>query len=64
MEASSLTRFRDRLGERGCEELLKQTVEVARRAGLLKKSYLKKVIVDTIVQEKDISLSDRCKVNK
>ena len=55
LEASSLTRFRERLGEQGAEELLKQTVEVAKRAGLLKKSALKEVIVDTTVQEKNIS---------
>ena len=55
LEASSLTRFRERLGEEGAEELLKQTIEVAKRAGLLKKSALKEVIVDTTVQEKNIS---------
>ena len=36
LEDSSLTRFRERLGEEGAEELLKQTVEVSKRAGLLK----------------------------
>ena len=50
-----MTRFRERLGEQGAEELLKQTVEVAKRTGLLKKSALKEVIVDTTVQEKNIS---------
>ena len=55
LEASSLTRFRERLGEEGAEELLKQTVEVAQKTGLLKKSALKEVIVDTTVQEKNIS---------
>ena len=54
-EASSLTRFRERLGEQGAEELLKQTVEVALEVGLLKKSALKEMIVDSIVQEKNIS---------
>ena len=55
LEASSLTRFRERLGEQGAEELLKQTIEVAKRAGFLKKGDLRKVIVDTTVQEKNIS---------
>ena len=55
LEVSSLTRFRERLGEEGAEELLKQTVEVARKAGLLKRRDLKKVIVDTTTQEKNIS---------
>ena len=40
LEGSSLTRFRERLGEEGAEELLKQTVEVAKKAGLLKKDFI------------------------
>ena len=65
LEDSSLTRFRERLGEEGAEELLKQTVEVSKRAGLLKKSALKKVIVDTTVQEKNISYPTDAKlINK
>ena len=55
LEDSSLTRFRERLGEEGAEELLKQTIEVAKKTGLLKKAVLRKVIVDTTVQEKNIS---------
>ena len=55
LETSSLTRFRERLGEEGAEELLKQTIEVAKKTGLLKKTVLRKVIVDTTVQEKNIS---------
>ena len=65
LEDSSLTRFRERLGEEGAEELLKQTVEVAKKAGLLKKTALKKVIVDTTVQEKNISYPTDAKlINK
>ena len=65
LEDSSLTRFRERLGEQGAEELLKQTIEVALRAGLLKKSALKEVIVDTTVQEKNISYPrDAMLINK
>ena len=53
------------LGEEGAEELLRQTVEVAKRAGLLKKTALKKVIVDTTVQEKNISYpTDSKLINK
>ena len=55
LEPSSLTRFRERLGEEGAMELLKETIEVAKRTGLLKKSALKKVIADTTTQEKNIS---------
>ena len=50
-----MTRFRERLGEEGAVELLKETIEVAKRTGLLKKSALKKVIADTTTQEKNIS---------
>ena len=65
LEDSSLTRFRERLGEGGAEELLKQTVEVAKRAGLLKKSALKEVIADTTVQEKNIGYPTDAKlINK
>ena len=64
-EASSLTRFRERLGEEGAEDLLKQTVEVARRFGLLKKSALRRVIADTTVQEKNITYPTDAKlINK
>jgi len=65
LEASSLTRFRGRLGEEGAEELLKQTVEVAGRVGLLKKGSLRKVVVDTTAQEKNISYpTDSKLINK
>ena len=65
LEASSLTRFRKRLGEEGAEELLKQTLEVAKKAGLLKRRDLKKVIVDTTTQEKNISYPTDAKlINK
>jgi len=55
LEESSLTRFRERLGEEGAEELLKETIELARRLKLLKEKDLRRVIVDTTVQEKNVS---------
>jgi len=65
LEDSSLTRFRERLGESGAEELLRETIEVAKKAGLLKKKVLKKVIVDTTVQEKSINYPTDAKlINK
>ena len=64
-EGSSLTRFRERLGEEGAEKLLSETVEIARRAGLLKRKVLREVIVDTTVQEKNISYpTDARLINK
>ena len=55
-DSSSLTRFRrERLKEEGCQELLRETVELGQRCGFIKSSRLSEVIVDTTVQEKDIS---------
>ena len=51
---SSLTRWRHRIGEEGCEWLLSETVEVAKRAGLVKRQSLERVTVDTTVLEKAI----------
>ena len=53
--ASSLTRWRQRIGEDGAELLLAVTIEVARAAGLFKRTSLNKVIVDTTVMPKAIA---------
>ncbi len=52
---SSLTRWRQRLGERGMELLLSATVDAALAAKAVKASDLKRVTVDTTVQEKAIA---------
>jgi IS5 family transposase len=51
---SSMTRWRKRIGESGSEELLKQTIEAGLRLKAIKQTQLKRVNVDTTVQEKDI----------
>jgi transposase, IS5 family len=67
IDPSSLTRWRKRLGEAGIEELLAQTIEAARRAGVIKASSVKRVIVDTTVMPKAIAhptdsrLLERCR---
>jgi transposase, IS5 family len=67
VDASSLTRWRKRLGEAGVEELLAETIEAAKRAKVIKPSSLKRVIVDTTVMEKAIAhptdsrLLERCR---
>lgn len=67
IDPSSLTRWRKRLGEAGIEELLAETIEAARRAGVIKASSVKRVIVDTTVMEKAIAhptdsrLLERCR---
>ncbi len=51
---SSMTRWRKRIGEKGAEELLKQTIEAGLKLKAIKTSQLKRVNVDTTVQETDI----------
>ncbi len=55
IDPSSLTRWRKRLGEAGVEELLAETIEAAKRAGVIKAASVKRVIVDTTVMEKAIA---------
>ena len=52
---SSLTRWRQRLGEAGLEELLAQTIAAARSMKAVDARELSRVIVDTTVQEKAIA---------
>ncbi len=52
---TSLIKWRNRLGESGCEKLLKELIEVAIREEVIEEKDLKKVIVDTTVQEKAIT---------
>lgn len=55
IDPSSLTRWRKRIGEEGMELLLAVTIEAARAAGLIKRTSLDKVIVDTTVMPKAIA---------
>lgn len=55
MDPSSLTRWRKRVGEEGVEVLLAVTIEAAREAGLIGKSSVERVIVDTTVMPKAIA---------
>uniref|UniRef100_UPI0038996AFA IS5 family transposase n=1 Tax=Paraburkholderia nodosa TaxID=392320 RepID=UPI0038996AFA len=67
IDPSSLTRWRKCLGEAGVEELLAETIEAAKRAGVIKASSAKRVIVDTTVMQKAIAhptdsrLLERCR---
>jgi IS5 family transposase len=51
---SSMTRWRKRIGETGAEELLKETIAAGLKLKVVKPHQLKRVNVDTTVQEKDI----------
>jgi len=55
LDSSSLTRFRKRIGHSGAEELLKELLNTAKKKGALKKTHLKKVNIDTTVQEKAVA---------
>ena len=54
-DRSSLTRWRQRMGEEKLKLLLKETIEVAKRGGLLKRGELKTAIVDTTIMEKAVA---------
>jgi IS5 family transposase len=54
-DSSSLTRWRKRLGEEGCQKLLNETLRLAYSARILPVKHLQEVIVDTTVQEKNIT---------
>jgi IS5 family transposase len=54
-DATALVKFRRALGEAGVEELLAQTIQAAVDLNLIKAQELRRVIVDTTVQEKAIA---------
>ncbi len=49
-----MTRWRSRIGEAGAEELLKETLAAWLRLKAVKPCQLKRVNIDTTVQEKDV----------
>ncbi len=55
LDPSSLTRFRQRIGEAGCGRLLQVTVVAGVQSKTVKPADFKRVTVDTTVQEKAVS---------
>ncbi len=53
-DRSSLTRWRQRMGEEKLQALLQESLSVGARSGALKPSDLSRVIVDTTVQPKNV----------
>lgn len=51
---SSMSRWRKRIGDAGAEQLLKQTIEAGLKLKAIKQFQLKRVNVDTTVQEKEV----------
>jgi len=54
IDTSSMTRWRKRVGESGAETLLKETIEAGLKMKAVKATQLKRINVDTTVQEKAI----------
>jgi transposase, IS5 family len=55
IDPSSMTRWRQRIGEEGVEWLLTETIEAARRGKLVKAKSFEKIIIDTTVMEKAVA---------
>ena len=53
-DRSSLTRWRQRMGDEKLQALIQESLSVATRTGALKPSELSRVIVDTTVQPKNV----------
>jgi IS5 family transposase len=54
-DPSSLVRWRQRIGEAGCEWLLAQSIEAAKHGRVIKRTSLDTVVLDTTVQPKAIA---------
>ena len=54
-DPSSLVRWRQRIGEAGCEWLLAHSIEAAKKAGVVKRASFDTVVPDTTVQPKAIA---------
>ncbi|MEE9168089.1 MAG: transposase [Candidatus Neomarinimicrobiota bacterium] len=55
LDPTSLVKWRQRIGPEGIEKVFYQTLKTAQQLGLLKRSHLNKVNIDTTVQEKAIA---------
>jgi len=67
IDASSMTRWRGRLGEAGAEQMLRETIAAGIKMGAIRPAQLKRINVDTTVQTKavryptDARLYHRCR---
>ena len=52
---SSLVRWRQRIGEAGCEWLLAQSTDAANAGGMIKQCSVQAVVLDTTVQPKAVA---------
>jgi IS5 family transposase len=67
IDASSMTRWRGRLGEAGAEQMLRETIRAGIKMGAIRAAQLKRINVDTTVETKairyptDARLYHRCR---
>jgi transposase, IS5 family len=61
-DRSSLTRWRNRMGEERLQALLQESLSVAARTEAIKPSELSRVIVDTTVQPKNVTFPTDAKL--
>ena len=54
IDSSSMSRWRKRIGEKGSEKILAETLKAGLRSGAVKETSLKRVNVDTTVQPKAV----------
>ena len=54
LDSSSMTRWRKHLHKAGAEKMLEESLKAGLRQGFIKRTELKRVNVDTTVQEKDV----------
>lgn len=57
-----MTKFRGRIGPKGAEKMLQAIIKTAVKAGALKKRNMRRVVVDTTVQEKAITFPTDAKL--
>ena len=62
LDRSSITRWRNRMGEERLQALLQESLAVATRTGAMKPADLNRVIVDTTVQPKNITFPTDAKL--
>jgi IS5 family transposase len=62
LDSSSMTRWRKRVGSKGFEDLLSETLKTAETVGELKDKDFSRVNVDTTVQEKNITFPTDAKL--
>ncbi len=63
IDRSSMTRWRDRIGSEGLEKVFQESLGVAHRTGALRTKDLRRVTVDTTVQEKAVAFPTDAKLN-